>query len=158
MSRKVLTLEQRLEVVKHLENGKSSREIAQIMGVGRTQIQTINKRKVEILEDNENHQNENDKTENEEITELCWTWFQDALQCKINVTGPLLKEMALKFSAYLKIDSFKASNGWLDRFIKRHNIVYGKMSGERGDVKNDTMEEWLDKLPTVCTTFLIIET
>jgi transposase len=44
-------LKQRLEVVKLLENGKSSREIAQIMGVGRTQIQTINKRKAEILED-----------------------------------------------------------------------------------------------------------
>ena len=55
MSRKVLKLEQRLEVVKHLENGKSSREIAQIMGVGRTQIQTTNKRKVEILEDYENN-------------------------------------------------------------------------------------------------------
>ena len=54
MSQKVLMLEQRLEVVKHLENGKSSREIAQIMGVGRTQIQTINKRKVEIREDYEN--------------------------------------------------------------------------------------------------------
>ena len=51
MSRKVLTLEQRLEVVKHLQNGKSSREIAQIMSVGRTQIHTINKRKAEILED-----------------------------------------------------------------------------------------------------------
>jgi transposase len=36
-----------------LENGKSSREIAQIMGVGRTQIQTINKRKAEIREDYE---------------------------------------------------------------------------------------------------------
>jgi predicted DNA-binding protein YlxM (UPF0122 family) len=62
MSRKVLTLEQRLEVVKHLENGKSLREIAQIMGVGRTQIQTINKRKAEILEDygNNFHQTENE--------------------------------------------------------------------------------------------------
>jgi uncharacterized protein YerC len=28
----VLTLEQRFEVVKHLKNGKSSREIVQIMG------------------------------------------------------------------------------------------------------------------------------
>ena len=55
MSRKVLMLKQRLEVVKLLENGKSSREIAQIMGVGRTQIQTINKRKAEILEDYENN-------------------------------------------------------------------------------------------------------
>jgi hypothetical protein len=40
MSRKVLTLEQQLEVVKHLENGKSSREIAQIMAIkmGRTSL------------------------------------------------------------------------------------------------------------------------
>jgi hypothetical protein len=43
------------------------------------------------------------------------------VQHRINVTGSLLKEMALKFSADLKIDSFKASNGWLDCFIKRHN-------------------------------------
>jgi cytochrome c-type biogenesis protein CcmH/NrfF len=40
MSRKELTLEQRLEVVKHLENGKSLREIAQIMVIkmGRTSL------------------------------------------------------------------------------------------------------------------------
>ena len=79
MSRKVLMLEQRLEVVKHLENGKSSREIAQIMGVGRTQIQTINKRKAEILEDYENNissdrKRKRHKIGNEEIHELCWTW------------------------------------------------------------------------------------
>jgi DNA-directed RNA polymerase specialized sigma24 family protein len=33
MSRKELTFEQRLEVVKHLENCKSLREIAQIMAI-----------------------------------------------------------------------------------------------------------------------------
>jgi predicted DNA-binding protein YlxM (UPF0122 family) len=43
-------------VVKHLQNGKSSREIAQIMSVGRTQIHTINKRKAEILEDYDTNQ------------------------------------------------------------------------------------------------------
>ena len=99
----MLTLEQRFEVVKHLKNGKSSREIAQIMGVGRTKIQTINKRKAEIQEDYENNvssdrKRKRHKTGNEEINELCWTWFQDVVQRRINVTGPLLKEMALKFS------------------------------------------------------------
>jgi transposase len=99
----VLTLEQRFEVVKLLKNGKSSREIAQIMGVGRTKIQTINKRKAEIQEDYENNvssdrKRKRHKTGNEEINELCWTWFQDVVQRRINVTGPLLKEMALKFS------------------------------------------------------------
>ena len=92
MSRKVLTLEQRLEVAKHLENGKSSREIVQIIGVGRTQIQTINKRKAEILEDYENNvssdrKRKRHKTWNEEINEFSWTWFQDAVQRRINVNG-----------------------------------------------------------------------
>ena len=42
MSRKVLTLEQRLEVVKHLENGKNLREIAQIMVIKMGSISLLN--------------------------------------------------------------------------------------------------------------------
>lgn len=33
-------------------------------------------------------------------------------------------------------------------FYQTHNIVLGKMSDERGDVKTETMGEWLDKLPS----------
>jgi IS30 family transposase len=46
MSRKVLTLSERVEAIKLHDGGKSSRDVAQIMGVGRTQIQQIIKRKV----------------------------------------------------------------------------------------------------------------
>jgi IS30 family transposase len=45
MSRKVLTLSERAEAIKLHDGGKSSRDVAQIMGVGRTQIQQIIKRK-----------------------------------------------------------------------------------------------------------------
>jgi transposase len=41
MSRKVLTLSERAEAIKLHDGGKSSRDVAQIMGVGRTQIQQI---------------------------------------------------------------------------------------------------------------------
>ena len=34
--------------------------------------------------------------------------------------------------------------------IKRHNIVFGKMSGERGDVNQATVDEWKQRIPTVC--------
>jgi hypothetical protein len=43
MSQKVLTLEQGLEVVKHLENGKSSKEIAQIMAIKMGRMSLLNK-------------------------------------------------------------------------------------------------------------------
>ena len=34
--------------------------------------------------------------------------------CKFNVSGPLLKEKALKFASELGVESFKASNRRLD--------------------------------------------
>ena len=51
MSRKVLTLSERVEAIKLHDGGKSSRDVAQIMGVGRTQIQQIIKRKSKVLDD-----------------------------------------------------------------------------------------------------------
>jgi hypothetical protein len=51
MSRKVLTLSERVETIKLHDGGKSSWDVAQIMGVGRMQIQQITKRKSEVLDD-----------------------------------------------------------------------------------------------------------
>jgi kinesin family protein 6/9 len=79
MSRKVLTLAERIEAIKLHNVGKSSRDVAQIMGVGRTQNQQIIKRKREVLDDYESNVS-NDrkrkryKTGNEDINDLCWDW------------------------------------------------------------------------------------
>ena len=55
MSRKVLTLPVRVEAIKLHDCGKSSRDVAQIMGIGRMQIQQIIKRKSEVLDDYESN-------------------------------------------------------------------------------------------------------
>ena len=55
MSRKVLTLSERVEAIKLHDSGKSSQDVAQIMGIGRTQIQQIIKRKSEVLDDYESN-------------------------------------------------------------------------------------------------------
>jgi IS30 family transposase len=55
MSRKVLTLSERVEAIKLHDDGKSSRDVAQIMGIERTQIQQIIKRKSEVLDDYESN-------------------------------------------------------------------------------------------------------
>lgn len=41
--RKVLTLEDRIEVIRLLESGKSSRVVAEQFGVGKTQVQQTKK-------------------------------------------------------------------------------------------------------------------
>ena len=61
MSRKVLTLSERVEAIKLHDSGKSSQDVAQIMGVGRTQIQQIIKRKV--LDDYESNVSNDRKRE-----------------------------------------------------------------------------------------------
>ena len=152
---KVLTLEQQVEAFKFLEQGKSSRDVANIMGKGRTKIQNILKRTAEVLSKFESNaasieKRKQHKTGNKELNDLCLKWFQDAVKRRINVTGPLLKEKALKFAKDLQNEDFKASNGWLESFVKRHNIVFGKTSGERGDVIQATVDEWKQRIPTVC--------
>jgi predicted DNA-binding protein YlxM (UPF0122 family) len=67
------------------------------MGVGRTQIQQIIKRKSEVLNDYESsvsndRKRKRHKTGNENINDLCLDWVQDAIRHRINVTGPMIKE------------------------------------------------------------------
>ena len=104
--RKVLTLEQRIEAIKLMDAGKPAYKVAEEFGVGKTQIQNLRKRKAEVLADYEQNIPGSTKrrrhlTGNENINELCLEWFKDAVSRRINVTGPLLKEKALKITSEL---------------------------------------------------------
>lgn len=152
--RKVLDLEQRVQVIRLFEGGKSGRKIAEQFGVCKTQIQSVMKRKPEVLADYDNNvslerKRKIRKTGNEDVNKLCWEWFQDAIARRFIVTGPLLKEKALKFAQDLENDEFKASNGWLESFRRRHNITFGAMSGESGDVDDTVVSDWKTKLPSI---------
>ena len=153
--RKCLTLEERVKCIKLLDSGKSSRVVAAELGVGRTQIQGILKRKREILDDYEGNGNLSLKrpkrdTDYSEINSLTYRWFLDATSRMIPVNGPLLQEKAKSFAADLGFSEFKASNGWLDSFNKRNNIVFKTQSGERGEIKADTVDQWKEAVPSLC--------
>ena len=101
--RKVLTLEERVQAIKLIDAGKSAYKVAEDFGVGKTQIQSLRKRIAKVLNDFENNVNGSTKcrrhvTGNEEINELCLEWFKDAVNRRIIVTGPLLKEKALVYA------------------------------------------------------------
>ena len=58
------------------------------------------------------------------------------------VTGPLIRDKALHIASRLNIKGFTASNGWIDRFKKRHFFVYKSVCGESRSVDLEIAEDW----------------
>ena len=81
-----LTLEEHVKVIKLLESGKSSRTVADEVGVGHAQIQNLFKWKREILDEYENNGNHDMKqpcraTEYDEI-KICYKWMRVKDMCQ----------------------------------------------------------------------------
>lgn len=138
--------------------GCSSRKIAGAFNCGKTQIQGIVKSKAEIMEEFENNGPESRKRhraeENAEVNEAVYKWYCFARERNIPLSGPLLKEEALLISRELDPNStFKASNGWLDSFKKRHNIKCMKVSGECADVSEETVMGWFERVQVLTSDY-----
>ncbi|KAH8018541.1 hypothetical protein HPB51_008777 [Rhipicephalus microplus] len=57
------------------------------------------------------------------LYETLLTWFRQARTAGINFDGTILHEKAMEVADRLGITKFAASNGWIDRFRKRHSIA-----------------------------------
>ena len=77
-----------------------------------------------------------------------WTGSERPEAKTCQYTGPMLQEKAMQVEKALDVpqDEFKASNGWLDRFKTRNEIKAKVISGEAGDVSEDTVESWKERL------------
>ena len=85
------------------------------------------------------------------VDEATYEWYQKVRSKNIPVTGPMLQEKAKRANEELGDATFKASNGWLDRFKKRYNITSKVISGEAGGVREETVASWKERLlPREC--------
>jgi hypothetical protein len=66
-------------------------------------------------------------------------WFKQAQNTKASINGTHLKEKALHVVAHLGSNGFQASNGWIDRFQKRHNLVYNTILRESVIINPETV-------------------
>ena len=49
--------------------------------------------------------------------------------------------------------TFKASNGWLECWKKRHSIKKLVICGESGDVRRETVVSWKERLPEIVSSY-----
>jgi len=49
----------------------------------------------------------------------------------------------------VEIVLFKASDGWLASFKKRHQVAWNSVCGEAASVNQQTVEEWIVKLASI---------
>ena len=84
-------------------------------------------------------------------TVLLWRWFCPAHANGYPNSGPILQSKALSIAKAFHTDhNFKASDGWLEKWKKRHNVKSYAICGESGNVDIDKAEEWKAFLASLC--------
>ena len=152
-TRNDLSLARKVEVIEYRKKNPTlgSRKIAEVFKCGRTQIQNIIKEA--ILNEYEAFAPASRKRhrggEFEDINEAVYTWYSLARQRSVPVTGPMLQEEACIIAEKMGHHQFRASNGWLGSFKKRHSIRQFTVSGEAADVSDETVEAWHERLNSI---------
>jgi predicted DNA-binding protein YlxM (UPF0122 family) len=132
---KVLTVRKKLEVVEAVERDKKSYSfVAKQFEISKSSVGTIIKRKNELLEYKKQNRNLEYKKIcmnpfSEELDQRVWKWFADARVQNILIHGEAIQAKALEVATILNPEmGFQASDGWLEKFKRRHNITLNQES------------------------------
>ncbi|XP_029656090.1 tigger transposable element-derived protein 6-like [Octopus sinensis] len=79
---------------------------------------------------------------NNELDRLVFETFLRLRDEFLPISGTILKLIAKKLSKKINYESFKASNGWLDRFKKRHELLFKTISGEKNSSDLSTVSNF----------------
>ncbi|KAL4141823.1 hypothetical protein QTP88_004380 [Uroleucon formosanum] len=89
------------------------------------------------------------KCEGSVIDKEFLVWFSKTREKNLPVSGPTIQEKAKQLAEVHGLNDFKASNGWLEKFRKRHNISFKSICGEASAIDRIAVEDWKKKLPNV---------
>uniref|UniRef100_A0A452HST6 HTH CENPB-type domain-containing protein n=1 Tax=Gopherus agassizii TaxID=38772 RepID=A0A452HST6_9SAUR len=118
--------------------GKQQTQLARYLGISESTLRGWKKEEKlcslpRILEEETGLQRKKVKfANNDSLDSALYQWFVQARSEGVPISGPILKAQAEKFDRLINGNEskFKASNGWLDRFKKRHTISQVLVFGE----------------------------
>lgn len=137
-----VSMEQKLDALKRLENGESVNKIALELNVGRSTVLGWKKKKSDIeswcvkriCTESIKERKTMKCSEYEKVSEALYQWFRVQRDMGTPISGPILQEKAIKFYDELKDEGesgFTASNGWLDRWKQRYGVKQLSICGEK---------------------------
>lgn len=149
--RVVLTIKDKLDIIKKLEDGGSSKQLAVIYGIGETTVRDIRKNKEKII----TYASSSDSTSllakrksmkpsmYEELDRAMLEWFNQQRAKGNPISGPICAKRAEFFFYALGMDGdFNPSAGWLTRFKQRHSIREINIRNERLNGDETAVEEF----------------
>ncbi|KAM3911403.1 tigger transposable element-derived protein 4-like isoform 1-T2 [Leptodactylus fuscus] len=149
----ILTLRDRISVIKESEAGRSQRDLAREFNCSKTQIQATLANREHYLRQWQENVNENSRRRRwqpyEEVNKALLDWLYHVRSEHFPISGPMLQEKALHIAAQLGFHHFHASNGWLNRFRTRHNIVFHPVSGASVEMRDDDAMAWKECLQVI---------
>ncbi|XP_063095547.1 jerky protein homolog-like [Cavia porcellus] len=152
-----LSIAQKVELLQKLDAGVSVRHLTEEYGVGTTTIYDLKKQKDKLLKfysDSDNRElMKNRKTlhraKNEDLDRVLIEWIRQQRSKDMPLTGLLVMKQARIYHEELNIESeCEYSEGWLQKFKKRHGIKYLKMCGEKAS-DHETTENYIDEFAKI---------
>lgn len=133
-----LSLVEKIEVINYYKEARCSvRKLAKIFNIGKTQAGRIlreEEKLFKILKYDGNYTRKcklRPDSAGFQIDKLVFDWYSENKQ-DMQVSGVMIQNKALDLAKEMGFDDFKASNGWLASFLKRHKIVFNtKLKKER---------------------------
>ncbi|GBN31364.1 Tigger transposable element-derived protein 4 [Araneus ventricosus] len=147
--RKTFSIEDKVQFIRKLQNGESQSAICKEFSLSKSTVATIWKNRdciISTYEKNINRCKRLRKAEKENVEEALFKWFTLQRSRNLPVTGAILQAKANEFAELFGEKSFVCSNGWLDRFKKRHNIRSGKVVGEAANVCSSDINHWMENV------------
>lgn len=151
--RVVLSIQQKLEIIKQFEDGKSAKTLSQDYGIGDQTVRDLVKQKDKFLKfacssDSSSGMKKRKtmkKSSFEDLDTAMLEWFNNQRAQGNPVNGPICAEKAKFYFAALGLEgSFDASSGWLTRFKNRHGIRELDIQGERLSGDERAAEDFCD--------------
>ena len=150
--RKVLTIEEKLEVCRRLKCGATVTRLSNELGVGKSMICDISRNadklatfaaKMDSTEGSLKRKTMKLAT-NVMLDEALYIWFAQKRSQGIPILGPILMAKALELNEKIcpGDQTFKASTGWLKNFQSRHGIRQLAIQGETMSANKDCLGDF----------------